>query len=376
LVIDFSANLTDEVRSIYSRLRHHIEEYYSHVRSSLHTVHQLLDAVSGLPGRKAVLYLSAGLSMRPGHALIEGFAQHLELLPGTITEITAPEIEAARYDATDDLQELVAHANAGGVAFYTVDASPTITPERGSSAAATSFWNREMSSLEESNRQKSLQLMADGTAGRVALNGSSLETLLRGIRSDFETYYALGYIADSLPEGEKRKIRVEVVGTDLQAHHRTGLVEKSVESQLEDRTLAALLNGRVENPLDVSAATGRPTRQDDGRFLVPLLVTVPLEELVLLPIQDEHLAEVSLFVAARDERGRTSQVNKHLCPVRIPNSEVLLALGRTAACRVSLLMRPGFQTVAVSVRDEIAAVDSTVNLALEVPPEKEQALLR
>jgi hypothetical protein len=108
--------------------------------------------------------------------------------------------------------------------------------------------------------------------------------------------------------------------------------------------------------------------REDGSFEVPLLVHVPLANLVLIPGEAHHEAQVSMYVAARDEVGRTSPVNKHLCPVRIVNSELLVALGRSAACGMRLQMREGSQRLAVSAQDELAQVHSTIALNVEVPP--------
>ena len=108
-------------------------------------------------------------------------------------------------------------------------------------------------------------------------------------------------------------------------------------------------------------------REIRGTYEVPMLVSIPLGRLVLLPGERFHDGRISLYIAARDEMGRTSRVNKHVCPVRIVNSEILVAMGRNAACGVRMLMRPGKQRVAVTVRDELSLVDSTVALEVEIP---------
>lgn len=99
---------------------------------------------------------------------------------------------------------------------------------------------------------------------------------------------------------------------------------------------------------------------------------------MLLPGESEHLGKVSMFVVVRDDLGRTSEVNHHLCPIRIPNADVLNALGQSAACGVRLLMRGGPQRIAVSVLGETAAIQSTVSLELDVGAAagEEQAALR
>ncbi len=85
-----------------------------------------------------------------------------------------------------------------------------------------------------------------------------------------------------------------------------------------------------------------------------------------------------MFVAVRDEQGRTSQVNRHFCPVSIPSAEIVDARGSTVGCGLLLLMRGGPQRIAVSVLDEISALSSTVALGVDVgaPEGVVQASLR
>jgi hypothetical protein len=59
-------------------------------------------------------------------------------------------------------------------------------------------------------------------------------------------------------------------------------------------------------------------------------------------------------------------MTRHLCPIRIANDQMQAARGRSAACGVNLRMRGGPQRVAVSLLDEVAALESTLALDLEV----------
>ena len=229
------------------------------------------------------------------------------------------------------------------------------------------------------------------SGGRFGLGLSATEATLDGILQDMDNHYSLGYVADRREADRGREIEVRVKNReggprkDLKIRHRSSLRDKTTAERAAEGARALLLVDdpeRValdENPLGIALETREQERQEDGNVVVPLLVKVPLGKLVLLPGETEHVGRVSMYVAVRDEKGRTSQVNHHLCPIRIPNADVLTALGQSAACGVRLLMRAGRQRVAVAVLDETAALYSTVSLDLDVGAAKagtEQATLR
>jgi hypothetical protein len=70
-----------------------------------------------------------------------------------------------------------------------------------------------------------------------------------------------------------------------------------------------------------------------------------------------------VYLGARDTRGRTSTITQVAVPIRVPDAELLTALGQTVAYRANLLLKDGTYTVAVGVRDELGNVGSTVTAA-------------
>ena len=93
----------------------------------------MVETLAGLPGRKAILYVSDGLSMRPGedifYALDERFRN---------TGQGSSLMEIHRYDMTRDYQRLTAKANANRVTFYTLDAAGLAKGD----VIGTFCWNR------------------------------------------------------------------------------------------------------------------------------------------------------------------------------------------------------------------------------------------
>ncbi len=360
-----------EAESLLPEIQAYSRQRTQHTRATLGVLRQLVDVAAGLPGRKSVLYISDGLSLKPGEAIYEAYTRRFEALADVGARIHV-QAEAARDDATRELQDLLDHASASRVAFYTLDASPAESLAYGAaesdhgSGGNFAAWNDSLASIEEHNEQHSLRLLAQDTGGRFGHGPASWDAVLAGLLTDAENYYSLGFTAERLADRDTRRLRVKVRGQDLVVRHRSSFRDKTVPERTAERTWAALLVDPVDNPFGIEVAAGETLPRDDGTFLVPLEVRIPLAKLVLLPGETAHQGRVSMFVAVRDERGRTSDVNRHLCPIRIPNAEVLTALGQSAACGLRLQMRRGPQRIAVSVLDELTAVDSTAHLVLDV----------
>jgi len=125
------------------------------------------------------------------------------------------------------------------------------------------------------------------------------------------------------------------------------------------RTLSALLLGEEVNPLGVTLAieAERPRKK---QYEVSLLVKLPLAKLVLLPRGGAQEGRVRIFVGARDDLGRISDINEIVVPIRIPDDQLATAASQSVGTRVALLLRPGRHTLAVGVRDEQGHTESTV----------------
>lgn len=379
--------IADQAQHLVPQMIAFAQKRQNQIRGTVEVLRNFIDHMAGLPGRKVVLYVSGGLSLNPAEALFQTFESRVSGMAAGMGNQGVLGREIERFDLSRSLTGLVQHANASGVTFYAVDASPPSSLSRGSAASAgggtgavTARFDSRVDAIEERNQHESLQLVTEGTGGRAALSSANLEKALESFFVDFENFYSLGYEAERTPPERIREIEVRLTrearqrfdhGVELR--YRNVIRDKSVSEKMVERTLSALVMDVHENPLEVELAMREQTPAEDGKYTVPAIVRVPLGKLVLLPGERQHEARVNIYLAVLDEKGRTSPVARQLCPIRVPNEELLVALGQSAGCGVRLLMRKGRQRVAVSVRDELAAVSSTVFVDVEVPGEPETA---
>ena len=354
----------------------------------------LVNSLSGVPGRKALLHVSDGLPLNPGEEL---FQVLLELCGGLgdsgLGKVSAdPSDPNATYDARSiglkayqaasqamldaqgysvakNLQALAAHANAHRVTLYTLQASGL----QGTAASDASVGPEERllqaPSIGRSlrmNHQSSLQLLADETGGRSILDANDVLPDLARMKEDFSSFYSLGFTPAHASDGREHKIEVRAKRPGVRLRYRQSYRDKPAFEKVVDRTLAALYYGIEDNPLGIAVEIGDITPAEGGQYAVPVRLKIPLFKLAILNHEETFQGKLRLLVATRDAAGGTSPMRQVEVPLNIPRKEVLNALGQYYIYTLTLKMKPGVQHVAVAVRDEIAAATSYLSRPVTV----------
>ena len=369
-----------QARQAFSAIRSYAERAYHQAELALGGLTELLQSLSGIEGRKALLYVSDGLSVRPGETLIQIFEDRFDLAfrqlnmdLGAAARTGAGEV--LRYDLHSLLERLVDEANAHRVTLYTLGTGSRLHSRASMVDDSISYsvqyserlWSTAHEALETSNLFSSLKIMAEGTGGAAVPSAGNLDHLLGRLRSDFDSYYSLAYSPNHHGDGQHHRLEVRVSGPSWRVRHREGYLDKSEEARLMDRTRAALLLGEGENPLGLELDFG-PRKREGKEWVVPVVVKIPMTSLTFVPRQQVHEGRLTLSLGVKDSQGRTSPVQVLPLPLRIPNQQLLTALGQMGGYNLEIKMRDGEHTVAVAARDEIANTSSTVT-AFYRPPD-------
>jgi VWFA-related protein len=338
-----------------SAARSYAGSVFNDLSFSIDALKGITTSLAGLPGRKAILYVSDGIPMLAGQDVF--YAVQNKYPDASALSSTF------EFDASRRYRELTNQANANRVTFYAIDAGGLRTySSLGADNPGTTGINQGpfIDSIQISNMQSPLQLIAQATGGSAVLNSNNVLPQLERIAGDFGTYYSLGYTPTHSGDGRYYKIDVKTKRKGLQVRHREGYRDKSVDSQMSDGTLAVLQFPYEANPLGVTLELGTGTRRDDGYYIMPIQVHIPLSKLVLVPREQTQEASVRLWVAAIDEKGDTSEVQQARIPISIPTNQVAAAKQKDYVYSVSLLMRRGNHKVGIGVRDEVASEASFV----------------
>jgi len=367
---------------ILRSIQTYANERYLNNKATIENIQRFVDVLSGTVGRKALIYVSDGMELRPGEALFQAWDQKRRSSEGEIGSFVNIESEAREFDTTALFEDLGKRANSNRVTFYTVLAgggqSHTATlAERGAffnfnaPSSLGQVWSERFEAIEASNFRGSMQILAESTGGISTLSTSAFGTALKRLKRDLDTYYSLGFEAED--DTENHRIKVRVKDRKLRLRHRESYRNKTPDERMSDLTLSALLLESEDNPLHVVVGFGEERQDEKGRYLVPITVKFPISSLLLLPQEQFHEGRVSIYVGARDQQGGLSPVQKMPAPIRIPNDKLLTALGQVAGFRLTLLLNPGEHAVAVGVRDELANVESTTTV-IHTPGKAEAGL--
>jgi VWFA-related protein len=344
---DFELPQLDQGIYLYSQAR------FDETRHTLAALTEIVDSLAGLPGRKALLYVSGELSLRAGEVLYR--ARELKFGKGEAPPTN--DVDSAPY-----LRTLVDHANANRVTLYGLGAPQdfgNIVLQVGGVA-----WAHDLEQVQSDGLAAALHTITDHTGGLTSVDLNDPGVFLERIRNDFGSFYSLGFSPAHQRDGKLHGLDVKVKGRkDLKLRYREAYQDRSGEQRMTAATMSALLLGVEENPLGVQLDFDRESSAANGAYMVSVLVKMPISKLVLLPQAKFHEGRVTLFVGTRDGSGRISKINRMEVPVRIPNEQLQASMGKLAGFRVNLLVRPERQTVAVGVRDDLGHVDSTVRAA-------------
>ena len=137
---------------------------------------------------------------------------------------------------------------------------------------------------------------------------------------------------------------------------------------MAELTFSSLMLGIEANPLGARVELGKPKRQKDGFYKLPLEVQVPMANLVLLPGESHHSGKLTLILIVRDTEGGLSDPVRIRLPFEVPHQNLMQAMSRSFEYPTELVLRPGKQVVAVGLRDDLAAIGSTLTVDVEVGP--------
>ena len=355
-------------------------EMQSRAATSISALAELVTALGGLPGPKALVYVSDGLSQRPGADLYHYLGQ---ICTDRRSETDALERE---WDDTTRFNRFSAFSNANRVTIYPVDAAgvralssvdPTFagpvaevegfSGTRDSRLSTVLVPSTENDRLRVDNLQGTLSLLADETGGRAIFNLAHPAEALEEIAADFASYYSLGYRAPPDRRHAIRQIEVRLTSPrkGWRVRYRRSYVLKSEDQKLADRLFSALKLDEQSNPLAVEVTFGGLSPAPGvGETRLPVEVQVPVSAVTFLPGPSGQAGAVRIFLVAESEDGRRTPMRQKTLTL---SEGQLHAQQDTALVVVNVDLPPGNFEVAVGIRDEVSGRGSYLVRDVELP---------
>ncbi len=391
------------------------EQRYRKVRATIETLDRFCEALGGMDGRKALVYLSDGLPMRPADSLAEAWTgkfQNWALQNSGDIRVNSAypnadqtfqrvmtSLASSEFDLRYELSRLAVNASAQRVAFYPISNYGN-RPDHLSAAvgggginAGSGSMLRAAQTLESFTRDASLLQIAEDTGGRAFIHSANFGGLLDRVDRDFSAYYALGYVLPSaeeevedgeedgeqteqgdekqtaksdkeqnVKEGKYRRVEIKVNRKGLLVHHGKGYRPKNWRQRLGAMTLASALFEVESNPLRLGLELGETTREGK-RFRLPVLLTVPFDQIRMVYHEDRYIAQLTALVVIHNEGdGGLSEPRRIDFPIKISGRRILEVVEQLAGYVLELEMDKGPKRIAVGLHDHFARTDATVNL--------------
>lgn len=366
-----SLNPAVNAPALLASIRAYAEQQYQKGLQSLRVMTAFVETLAGVPGRKAFLLVSDGIPTNPGEELYTSYQENFAFNDALGTPAVSEndyQREIGNYDLLPQFRELSQSANGAQVTIYPIDAEGD-GPQRLRGAALEGELSTTMLSIAENNYREPMELAAQRTGGRRLQARPQLSKDLELLAQDFGNYYSLGFEAEARDEPQRIEVKVDRPG--VRVRHREDVVLRSQDVRSADTTVATLLFNETQNPLDIELQKGEAQRREDGKLVLPVEVSIPVKELTLIPSGDTHNAQLSFYVSVRAADGSTRPVQKIPFHLPIPADKVEEAKGERARYPLPVVLEPGDQQIAITVRDDLSAEEST--LRLELPSAASQA---
>lgn len=366
------------VQALAHDLRASIDQYAERraleARQTIEFLAAAVDRLSGLPGRKVVLYIGGGFEDRPGQALSQAWLDKFSH-PAYEVEVSGSDELPASVHLSSLFARLGEHANAQGVMFYALAPDTGmrmlgISAEiQGPDPATGGNLADSVGTMYEATRGAPLTALAGQTGGVARVGGGNVRRFVEEIRRDVGSYYSLGIRLDAADEVDKKhRVKVRVDRPGVRVRHQATVRPRTAAEKAESATLAALVHGEGENGFDLSVDFGASEPSEKGGVVLPMTVRFPLVRLAFVPRGDEHVGRATLLIATMDADQDLSSVQTVELPIRIPTADLVNALQELGQYEAKLQIRPGPHRIAVGLHDEIGDGTSTVVTEHDVVP--------
>ncbi|HEX2463816.1 MAG TPA: VWA domain-containing protein [Thermoanaerobaculia bacterium] len=367
----------------FGRAKLYAENVFNDLQFTLDGLRLAMDQLAGVPGRKAVLYVSEGLQMRAGEDIFWAIDERYRDGDNTQAGVGGSDcsnaiMESFHYDASRRLTDIANVASANRVTIYTVDAAGLRIGGLRSAEFGSIGLSTNIESIYTRNLQDTLMFLADKTGGKSIVNTNNFLDGLSSIGADFDNFYSLGFQPSHAGTGRRYPLEVKIKKEVMRAHNikdsnirtRDSYRDKPLEQEMGDATLAALTFGFESNNHNLKLEVEDMIQGEKGDYTVHLKIMVPIDSLQLYPLGQSETweARMRLWVQAIDGQGRTSPVQEQrwtLAPA-IPTQDLETVKEKYTTYVIPMIMRRGDQRVAIALRDEISAKTSYVTKHVSV----------
>lgn len=334
--------------------RNYVEAENNDLSYSLKSLSAFIDHITGIEGKKMLIYVSDGLPLNPGD---EVFGYIDNAFPTGNARA-----EAMNYDATNIFKELTARCNASEISLYPINArgleAAVLTADKG---AGWDTYSKGSGMMRATSRVQNdaLKLMANETGGVSILNTNAIAAGLEKMSDDLQFYYSLGYVSPDKAEGKYHSIEVKLVGVaekyDVRVRH--GYLRVSLEEKIRESVYSRLFLQRQDNPMHVMAQVmSVEPLQKTKKLCLNLKILIPIKNLTLYSQENEYVGRIKVYIALKDSQNHFSPCHELTEDIKIPFRDYEEALRSSYPYIAEMYVDPGDYTISLAVKDVTASV--------------------
>ena len=334
--------------------KNYVEAENNDLSYSLKSLSAFIDHITGIEGKKMLIYVSDGLPLNPGE---EVFGYIDNAFPTGNARA-----EAMNYDATNIFKELTARCNASEISLYPINArgleAAVQTADKG---AGWDTYSKGSGMMRATSRVQNdaLKLMANETGGFSILNTNAIAAGLEKIKDDLQFYYSLGYVSPDKVEGKYHSIEVKLVGVaekyDVRVRH--GYMRVSLEAKIRESVYSRLFLQRLDNPMHVMAQVmSVEPMQTSKKLCLSLKILIPIKNLTLYSQEDEYIGRIKVYIALKDLQNHFSPCHELTEDIKIPFRDYEEALRSSYPYIAEMYVDPGDYTISLALKDVTGSV--------------------
>lgn len=302
------------------------------------TINTLLHGMAGIEGKKMMLLAS--------HRLGEYVGAEYYYAAG-VSNTNIPPQERAELDNRDAVRSIIANANASGVTIYPV--FPTGLDYTPNDPATP-----DISRAVLLNEMVMLKEIAHKTGGVTSYGTANTASLMPRVAEDLSNYYSMAYRAAARHEDVARRIEVKTRNRKLNVRARREFVEKTDDTRMRDRVLAALHDASLDSTFQLAAELGKPMKVSRKTQTAPLKIRIPIKALTLLPQGNKHSGSFTVYAITGGRLGDVSEVTRRTQTFDIPADDLDRARAGHFTYNFDVILNDKTQQLAVGVLDEIS----------------------
>lgn len=319
-----------------SGLRSWSEQVRARETGALRELRRAVAALSARSGKRVFLYVSRGLELYPGQALVQSIG------PAPLSQL--------HDSVTEEFRKVITEANRSGVTVHSLDARGLsvegIDAGEAQPSVLDSFWAHQ-------SRREALARLAQETGGLLVENRNVFTTAVDRIYAEASTYYSVGVTLAAL-DPKKALISVKVAttrpGVALRVRNSWGA--KSADEAARDRMEMALVTPDATGDFPISLEVA-PSQKGGGigRRISPFVVRIPISALTFVESNGTRTATLDVSLAAVDDGGAKSDVATARVPVAVPVARWEEAVKSGFTYRGEMKGRKGNVRFVATVRD-------------------------